>query len=512
MANEQLLPWINSGDQDGNRNSMASFPGDGTTTEFSFNFAGGYISQTDVKAYTYDSTSGLTTPVALTPDMFISADTIRLAAPLATGIYLVIYRDTQKTVPLVDYSTNAVFSESNLDTSNKQAVFAAAEMADRFDAVNSSSADAIARSFSALTTAQQAEQEAASAVTTANGTIATASAAQTAANAAVNTANDAKTTADGIDAKAQSALDNSTSAVSTANAASTTANGIDAKATTALTNSQTAVTTANTASGTANDAKTTADGIASTANTALSNSQNAVTTANAAQALAAAALPVHATPPTSDVGPVNVPGIGVMEWAANLGRYIPGGFLGAWDLTQPLPADLGVVLDTHRTYELVVEGAYATNLTYTTLRGILAVSVDGTTWVNFAGWYTQVVDDAGSSITRVAADPLNFIPLNAPGSATARSAGARSRFTFSYLPDSGTGGTFGHYWQGEYRVSGFQYPAGNGHWFTGQGLGRSNTSGVAGSPPTKLRLLLARTDTGAAVLAQGGTVVLRCVA
>lgn len=403
-----LDDWINQ-DSGTTRNSMQYFPGDGTTTAWEFNFAGGYIEAGDVKAYIYRGASGLTVPVS--PVVLLGPNTIQVVPAVPTGDMLVVYRDTPKSQPLVDFATGAVLNEDNLDTMAKQAVFAAAEMVDRFASVQSSSTDAVERSFTALTTAQQAASDATAAVSTANAANATAGAAQTAANAAVTTANAAKTTADGIDAKAQSALDNSTAAVSTANAANTTADGIDAKATSALSNSQAAVTTANTASTTANDAKTTADGIDSKASTALSNSQNAVTTANAAQALAAAALPVHATPPTSDVGPVNVPGIGVMEWAANLGRYIPGGFLGAWDLTQPLPADLGVGLDLRSQYSLEFIGVMKAAGSTTPVRGVVELSNDGTTWGPLGAQGIQNYNDS-PAISTFSVSPANAFLLS----------------------------------------------------------------------------------------------------
>jgi hypothetical protein len=275
---------------------MNEFAGDGTNGPWTFNFAGGYISRADVKAYSYDSASGITTERTLT---FLSDFTVTSDVVIPVGQFIIIYRDTQKTVPLVDYSTGAVLDEQNLDTSNKQAIFVAAEMVDRFDAINATSAEAIERSFTALQTAQQAESEASAAVATANAANTTAGSANTKADAAVTTANDAHDIATGIDGKAQQALDNSIAAVATADDASTTAHGIDAKAQTALDNSTAAVTTANNASDDADAALSVANGIDAKAQTALDNSSaaqtaagNAVSTANAAAAAAAAALQV----------------------------------------------------------------------------------------------------------------------------------------------------------------------------------------------------------------------------
>lgn len=230
MAAPELVPWINSAGEDGDRNSMQTFPGNGVQKSFDFSFAGGYIFATDVKAYKYNLASGLTVavePVVLTGPSTIFVDPAPAAVNVegTVGEMLVVYRDTQKTVPLVDYSTGAVMSEENLDMSNKQAVFVAAEMTDRFDAINASSADAIERSFEALTKAEEALDRTTDAEAAASAAAASASAAQASADTAVTTANNALTVANGIDAKAQTALDNSEDAIATANAAAAAADG-----------------------------------------------------------------------------------------------------------------------------------------------------------------------------------------------------------------------------------------------------------------------------------------------
>jgi hypothetical protein len=146
-------------------------------------------------------------------------------------------------------------TEVNLDLLARQAIFAAAETADRFAVTGAASTDAAERaadaqvkSAAAVVTADAATTTAGTANTKADSAVATANAASTAAGNAVTTANAASSTAgnalsvaNGIDAKATTALSNSSAAVSTAN-------GIDAKATTALSNSSAAVTTANAAS------------------------------------------------------------------------------------------------------------------------------------------------------------------------------------------------------------------------------------------------------------------------
>lgn len=279
VPSNALLPWINSAGAGGVRNSMVTYQGDGATTTFDFNFTGGYIDQSHVKAYVYDDTSGLTAP--WTP-VFIGASTVKYEPALPSTKYLVIYRDTQKTVPLVDFSTGAPMTEENLDMTAEQSIFVAAEMADRFDSVNASSADATSRSFEALTKAESALAASATAVDTADSAQASVVVARSESAYAVERADDAYTIATGIDGKAQSALDNSTEAVTTANAASATANGIDAKATQAQADAASAVLIANSASNDANAALDTANSVSDTANAAVTAANNAVAAANAA--------------------------------------------------------------------------------------------------------------------------------------------------------------------------------------------------------------------------------------
>lgn len=102
--------------------------GDGVKTAWEFNFAGGYISPEHVKAFTENVTTGELVIRSLT---LIGANTAQIVPAVASGLRLVIYRDTPKTEPLVDYGTGSILNESSLDKSNKQAVFIAAELADR---------------------------------------------------------------------------------------------------------------------------------------------------------------------------------------------------------------------------------------------------------------------------------------------------------------------------------------------------------------------------------------------
>lgn len=102
--------------------------GDGVNTAWEFNFAGGYISPEHVKAFTEDVATG---EIVLRPLTLIGPSTAQITPAVAAGLRLIIYRDTPKTEPLVNYSTGSILNESSLDKSNLQAVFIAAELADR---------------------------------------------------------------------------------------------------------------------------------------------------------------------------------------------------------------------------------------------------------------------------------------------------------------------------------------------------------------------------------------------
>jgi hypothetical protein len=92
---------------------------DGVQTIWNFSFSGGYILPSHVKAYYVDE-NGDNQDVILTDDMLIPA----------TAQKFVIYRNTPKDLPLVDFEGGARQTERNLDRIAKQAVFVAAEVLD----------------------------------------------------------------------------------------------------------------------------------------------------------------------------------------------------------------------------------------------------------------------------------------------------------------------------------------------------------------------------------------------
>ncbi|KWI10932.1 phage tail fiber protein [Burkholderia ubonensis] len=282
MAADYLVPWLKAAGQDGLRNSMMVAQGDNVTKTYTFNFAGGYISKDHVKAYVYDTVVGTTTPQVITPAMWTGPSQLTFGSAFPATQYLVIYRDTPKTKPLVEFKNGAIINEPNLDQMADQSVFTAAETADRFDLVNDGSSLAINNAATALAQSNKAIADSAQATITSASAESTAADAKATAGSAKATADAASATANGIDAKASAALASADNAVATANAASVTANGIDAKATKAQSDAADAVATANTASATAN-------GIDAKATKAQSDAAAAITTSNAASAAANAA-------------------------------------------------------------------------------------------------------------------------------------------------------------------------------------------------------------------------------
>lgn len=275
MAGTIIDQWFAAASVGENYKTMHVWDGDGNAARvFELNFQGGYINQADVKAFMVNKTTQARTDLTV---RFTGTNTVTLSQAVPTTHQVTIYRDTNKTAPLAAFADGAIITALNLDRNAKQAVFAVAEMVDRFDSVTATAEDAIATAYSALDKANTAITTANGAVTTANaaktaaaGAVTDAKTAVTTANAATTTANAAKATAEGIDAKVNQAVATANAANTTAGAANATANGIDAKATQAQSDAAKAKTDAATALSTAN-------GVDSKATTALSNSQTALT-------------------------------------------------------------------------------------------------------------------------------------------------------------------------------------------------------------------------------------------
>lgn len=130
------------------------FTGDGVTTQFEITFSGGYIDKAHVKAYIEDGTTFVRTPVTVTSGMFTGPFTINLGVSAPVGSSMVIYRDTPKEGPLVDFVGGSRVTEANLDKLAQQAVFIGAEASD------ATNAEAIATLQQSAALAQQSAQDA----------------------------------------------------------------------------------------------------------------------------------------------------------------------------------------------------------------------------------------------------------------------------------------------------------------------------------------------------------------
>lgn len=220
-----------------------NFTGNGSTTIWNINFSDGYLFTADVKARYVDNT-GTYVDIPVTN---VSGNVVTISPAQPAGRVFQIYRNTQKTEPLVDFADGAILNETNLDVMATQAVMVAAEASDLANGLVNTANIALANSEDALAGVTAAQASAASAQASATAAQSSATAAQSAASTAVTTANNALSVANGIAGTADTALVQSTAAVHTANTALSTANGIASTANTALSQSSAAVATANSA-------------------------------------------------------------------------------------------------------------------------------------------------------------------------------------------------------------------------------------------------------------------------
>ena len=308
--------------------SMQRFPGNGTTTDWTVNFAGNtpsnenwYIEADDIEAIEVVPATALTAEVRIARTVTrIGPSQFRVTPAVASGRILVLRRKTENRFNLVDFQSLQAVSEYDLDLANKQLLFVTQEASDQarlaedrsmsaeviaYSSVNAAtealttSQDARNRAINAQTVAGSAQTAAANAVSTANSANTTASAANTTANTAKSTANTALTTANAADAKANQAISTANSATATANGASDVALAASTDAAAALvaaeqaelaassaqTISQSAQTAAADAVNTANAAATTANAVDGKAQEALDNSTYATSRADLAMSL-----------------------------------------------------------------------------------------------------------------------------------------------------------------------------------------------------------------------------------
>lgn len=104
---------------------------DGTDSLWNFQFTGGYLDKTHVKAK-MTSPDGLTSelvPINYGTD-FIGPFQLQVVPNIPAGYTFTIYRDTPKDLPIVNFVDGGRISEISLDTNAKQAVFIASETID----------------------------------------------------------------------------------------------------------------------------------------------------------------------------------------------------------------------------------------------------------------------------------------------------------------------------------------------------------------------------------------------
>ena len=207
------------------RYSVNEYTGDGSTTQWSFSFDGGYIARDHVGAYSIaDDGSFNELPIT-----WVGDNQIQISPAVAAGRKFRIYRSTPLDSPLVDFADGAFINEKNLDLNSVQAVLVAAETRDAAVVANKDSLALAAQSkASSDAAAASASTAVASAGTsTAQAGIATAKAGEAAASAtsASGSAGTATTQAGIATTKAGEAA-GSASAASTAAGTATTQAGI----------------------------------------------------------------------------------------------------------------------------------------------------------------------------------------------------------------------------------------------------------------------------------------------
>lgn len=177
----------------GYRYACNRFPGNGVETDFEINFAGGYLRPEHVVGFLKDPDNNVEEPLSVSGRTLVlfGPNQVRVTPAVPNGITLVVRRDTPKEGPMLDYNDGAILNDVNLNTSNKQAIFAVAEMVDYFadflDIFRGISIDVI----NALNYAQQALLIAQQALALAQQALDRANAAYALAQQALDRANEA---------------------------------------------------------------------------------------------------------------------------------------------------------------------------------------------------------------------------------------------------------------------------------------------------------------------------------
>lgn len=167
-------------------NSQTAYLADGETTVWNFSFSGGYILPEHVKARTRAPDDTLTELAIDYEEDFVGPYQLRITPAVTDGYELLIYRDTPKDLPLVDFQDGTQLPEANLDIVARQSIFVAAESADWLGVTTTADLTALAVESGANAAAAAASALAAAASAagvTASVDAAEASAAEAAASA-----------------------------------------------------------------------------------------------------------------------------------------------------------------------------------------------------------------------------------------------------------------------------------------------------------------------------------------
>lgn len=176
--------------------TLVQYDGNGSTTSFEFNFSGGYLE----KEHIYCALLSLQTgEVDFVNFNWVGSYRIRLEVPPTKNQRVIIFRDTPKATPIAKFIDGAVINERNLDRNAQQAIFAVAEMVDRFDNTFEKSQEALEAALGVESIALEAKEVAYKSLENTEGFNAK-------ADKALKLSIEAKDTADGISGKADDAL------------------------------------------------------------------------------------------------------------------------------------------------------------------------------------------------------------------------------------------------------------------------------------------------------------------
>lgn len=166
--------------------SVANYTGDGVTTNFAFSFP--YLDESHVI---------VTVDGVVTSFTFLTANMAQVIPAPAVDSAVVVYRDSSRGTPLVDFQDAAVLTEAALELANKQALYVAQEAFDNSDlaTVTQQVSDWAGAAQAAAAAAAASALSAASSATTAGAAATTAVSAAASVGTAVTDAQTAATAA-----------------------------------------------------------------------------------------------------------------------------------------------------------------------------------------------------------------------------------------------------------------------------------------------------------------------------